>query len=483
MLHTKIQSTKPITYGDIRHPKLCEEYVPKSRELFYKHVPKIPQNHCRVKKKMNFSISSLILHSFYRSPLFTISHTYQNQFFTYSKLTTKNFFSNFIYSNHKFGSINLYKSKISRYLDSVIRMENDLYSNQTFHQQFSSADPNLIIQNCQFENCSTNGDGSAIFSSTINQTVKIQYSTFIRCLSQSGNCGAIEIIGAKKVSILSSCFSYCSALLHYSVFLINATKVISVNETALQYNGARIHPSFPGTENDFQDIMQISNSRQNIYYTNSTHNMVYKGSAGISAIAPIYGEYHYLNLGRNSGGYAFERVELAEDQELISYINIYHHKSQFCGTIHIQIYAKLTYLMIINVTLDPFIYAESDSLIILENSIFDCSLNSIHVKLPRGYTNQFNPNKNCIFDYVMATIVPFNNSKVIQCFTPDKEDVPTFFDNIIRFFYFHPHYFGFLLLIILIALLVISCRRRKPMNEEDLLNSLENVKLEGLNEK
>ena len=432
---------------------------------------------------MNLSISHLSLKSFQNAPLFTFSNIFQPFKISFYQTSAKHFFSNFIFQSSDFEKLSLTKSKFIDFLNTPIKMVAQTYSNQTFSKQVYSDDSLIEVTNCHFENCSSNYDGGAIFSYSPQQSIIIKDSTFVRCVSTTGNSGALAINQGKTAEITTSCFSYCAALLHFSVFEINAS-VISLNESAFQRNGPRNHPSYPGSEHHFKDSLRVAHGKQNICYINSTHNQVYKGTAGFSAVAPILGNYKFINLGRNSGGFAFERFEMAEDRESISYINLYHHSSPHCGTIHILIYAKLTHLLVYNVTLVPFIYAETDSLIILENCIFDCPIDAVRIKLPRGFTNQFTQShRNCVFEQKLMTFYPFDKTQLLQCFPHDQSESLTLMNYIFGFLYMNPHIFGLILLVLFIMIISFACKKNKQLTEEELIDSLETVKLEELNEK
>ena len=434
---------------------------------------------------MNFSLSSLVLSSYGRSPFFSRVAESSKGSFEFSKLSAKSFFSNFFFGKSFNSNLKFSKSKFSMFLDTPIKLVNEEFLGKNFSQRISpeKCENTFIVKNCYFGNCTTDESGGAIFVSCEKQINVISNSRFLFCFSKNKNCGALSISSSKSTAITGCCFSKCAAIIQFSAFEIKVLGKCAFNLSAISECGGCADRSLTGTEHNFKDLFRITGGIQKIEYVNISRNLVYSGSAGFSAFSPIRGTYTFISIVRNSGGFAFERVKMADDVETISHISIFHHRAPMCGTMHLQIYAKMFNFSVLNVTLDPFIYAEDDSLMIMEDSTFDCSINSIRVKFPRGYTNQFMQNKDCIFDEKFFTIITFNVTSNEQCFAPEKEVKPGFITTAWYFIYTHPHIFGAFLIVsffIVIIISIILSRREENVVDEigDDINELKPIKLQ-----
>ena len=434
---------------------------------------------------MNFSLSSLVLSSYERSPLFSSVVGSSKGSFKFSKLSANSFFSSFFFGKSLNSDLKFSKSKFSMFLDTPIKLVNEEFVGKNLTQRISpqKCENLFLVKNCYFSNCTSDGSGGAILISCEKQINVISNSRFVSCISRNKNCGACKISPSKSAAITGCCFSKCAALIQFSAFEINILGKCAFNLSAISECGARADPSLTGTEHDFKDIFRITGGIQRVGYVNISRNVVNSGSAGFSTFSPIRGTYAFISIVRNTGGFAFERVKMADDVETISHISIFHHRAPSCGTMHLQIYAKMLNFSVLNVTLDPFIYAEEDSLMIMENSVFDCSLNSIRVKFPRGYTNKFMQNKGCIFEKKFFTIITFNVTSNEQCFLPEKEVKAGIITTLWYFIYTHPHLFGAFLIvsfIIAITIAIVLTRNDENVVDElpDDINELKPVKLQ-----
>ena len=406
---------------------------------------------------MNFSVSFLSISSISRSPFLMKTASYTNSKLLFDKVKANSFFSSFLKTHSPKFNISFHKSSFRRFLDTPIKASSMTIDGETItNRKIVECDSSINIENCQFQDCRTSETGGAIFINCSSAIAVIKNSDFEACCSTNGNCGAIYSSVLKSTAIVASCFLNCSALYSYQAFLVNVTSKAALNQSGFHYCGIDAYQNAPKFLRYFHDLMSIARGTQRVSFCNFSRNKVNGGIAGFSSTFPKKGRFMYFNIDKNRGGYAFERFGMAEYDENISYANILNHNAENIGSMHLQIFAKVTNFVFKNITIDPFVYGESGALVALEDSIFDAAEIDLRVISPIGDNSNILQMKNCHF--MVKHIVPlkYDQPTQLQCARNDVEDKIPLFDRFAQFFESNPHVCGLLMCGILALLAVLA---------------------------
>ena len=163
---------------------------------------------------LNLTLASLVLSSHSPSPFFQISRSHQ--FFSLSSSKLTRFCAPFLALSAP-SSVHLKRSHFSHFLDSSVKTVSEHLLRLDYkgnHTNFSK-DPELVIEEMTFTDCTSQWDGGAVF--VIFESFLIcNYSAFANCWA--GNKGGAVFCVTPVVNFTGSCFQNCSARLGCSVY-------------------------------------------------------------------------------------------------------------------------------------------------------------------------------------------------------------------------------------------------------------------------
>ena len=418
---------------------------------------------------MNFSLSRLSL-SFHINnyPYLTVGKFSGHNSYNFRKIRANSFFSTFFLSkNPKFDQISFNSAYFSNFLDTSISIVNEEnIERSVFSKQLTpKCDKKIIIENSQFINCKTSGDGGAVLIDCPHSTSIIKNTEFLKCTSINSNYGAVSFPSMKSVAIFSTCFVNCTALKQFQTFYANVSSKMALNMTGFHYCGYNAYANAPSSTEYFHNIMRIEKGIQKVSFCNFSRNAVRGQCAAFSSQYPLMGEYHYLNIERNIGGYAFERYGIADNDENISYANIIDHNGESVGTMHLLIFSKLLHFVFRNITIDPFIYGDTDSIVVMEESVFDVPSIKLRILSPDGIANSILRTANCTFGYTKPTPIAFEQPSTLMCIEPEIEKKNNMFISFLVVVQ-NPHILGMIFCGLLFCFAIFAYCYSKNMIEE-----------------
>ena len=403
---------------------------------------------------MNLSLSFLTFSYYLNKSHFLMENQYsKHRLVNFQNIHANSFFSNF-FKSKKLNSQQIAFNSIyfSKFLDTPISIENDNDNNNKniFKKQFSpKCDHKIIIENSKFIDCKTEGNGGAILINCESSTTIVKDSEFLHCISIKENCGAISFSTMKSVAIFSTCFINCTALKQYQTFYAEVASKMALNLTGFHFCGFKAYEEAPESTNYFLNTMSMKGGIHKVSFCNFSRNYVNGECSAFSSRYPNKGLFQYFNIENNYGGYAFERYGIADNDENISFANILNHNAEDVGTMHLLIFSKMCNFVFRNVTIDPFIYGETSSIIIMEDSIFDVPLIKLRILSPEGIATSIFRTTNCPFSIPKPTPILFEQQSTLMCIEPEPIQQPNFIERISNFCVNNPHIIGLFFCIIL----------------------------------
>lgn len=347
------------------------------------------------------------------------------------------------------------------YLSHAIHLSQADIDKMHYQQHYEiDCKESVTIKNSVFENITSPNSGAAIACSCHLSDFSLISSIFIRCNTELDG-GSIYITSSNNTLISKSCFSFCSSARSYQVLLINATKYISCNESAIYNCGIKNVQMNKIHNAEFSEMFTFNNGRQMISAMNSSFNQVKTGTAGLSFNYPYQGYYRYLNLIQNVGGFALERYGKATIDESLMYINCFHHFAPRIGTLHFYIFSKFLHLHFYNSTYDPFMITEETSVAMFEKCSFDVRNNELRVRTPAGtFSTRYLQLRDCEYNVIRHTPIPFKNNITYECFPGIYDAHLGFIKRMIYFFQVNPHVIGIILLAIFAIIVLIAYKKQ-----------------------
>lgn len=142
------------------------------------------------------------------SPFFALPHKYNRYMTSFDRTTTNYLINNFIILKSNF-NLQVTNSRFSNHLNSVINLMKEDIEWEAFDKTLKqrSNDDFFNIKNCKFNNCTTEGSGSAIFVINDKVDMSVTNSYFSNCKAKIKG-GAI-FAKVDKLKLQENCFYRC----------------------------------------------------------------------------------------------------------------------------------------------------------------------------------------------------------------------------------------------------------------------------------
>lgn len=228
---------------------------------------------------LNTTIASLILSSLSTSPIFQTSFSSGKTNFRLESSRFHHFSTHLFYSNSFFGHATFTKSTFASFLSSPIHIDNyQLLRLDISNKHLDlSKESEVVVTEMTFVNCTTEGDGGAIYIVS-DSYMFCNFSSFSGC-NATNKGGAIFAL-IPHLNFTQGCFNNCDAMNGTAVF----TGLAEINAS---FEGCYID----GAENEMADSTIFINSRDVIMKNSNISFVDIKSNPAFSIKTT-----HWLNI-------------------------------------------------------------------------------------------------------------------------------------------------------------------------------------------
>ncbi|EAY23402.1 hypothetical protein TVAG_070650 [Trichomonas vaginalis G3] len=413
---------------------------------------------------MNLSISFIALKKIIDSPLISLNPRSIHQNLILQRCNFRFFAEHACKFNTKQISSEFIHSSFKGFLKTPLVISNLDYLNNSFRNQIiPECKSNIRIESCQFTNCTVESDGSALKINCPDYILKIFQCKFENCHSLNGNSGVISAQQTRSTAICKTCFLKCSAKSKYQIFNIKTESKGAFNISGIHNSGKNSFDELKSTKSYYHKICNFQAGTQRINTINSTHNSVNDYAAGFASDSPFEIDFKFANFGYLEGGFALERTTIAVGKEVYSYINVFHHNAPNKGTFYLHIFGSFSDSLLFNVTINPLIFGQPNSVIIMERCRFDAALINLRILSPNGIANSIVQYKECIFSDNEDKINLFGIENDLVCFNFNLKINLNIFQIISKWVDRNPHIVGFGFCLILSIISVFAYWKSKRL--------------------